>query len=67
MVVVSAGLGFLRCFIQIAFPLMFAEKYGSRFKTAFSLNMVVCGFVTLFVGGLSGIQNHYFINNGINF
>ncbi|KAK9752894.1 Major Facilitator Superfamily [Popillia japonica] len=53
-VVVSAGLGFLRCFIQIAFPLMFAEKYGSRFKTAFSLNMVVCGFVTLFVGGLSG-------------
>ncbi|GJQ75157.1 hypothetical protein Trydic_g9763 [Trypoxylus dichotomus] len=55
---VAAALGFLRSFIQITFPLVFAEKYGPRFKTAFSLNMALCGFTTLLIGGLAGGVEH---------
>ncbi|KAK9752891.1 Major Facilitator Superfamily [Popillia japonica] len=51
---VSGLLGFLRCFIQTPLPLVVAEQYGARFTTAFSLYMVVCGFVALTVGILTG-------------
>lgn len=53
-ILVSGSLGFLRCFIQTPLPLVVAEQYGQRFTTAFSLYMVVCGFVALGVGLISG-------------
>ncbi|GJQ75156.1 hypothetical protein Trydic_g9762 [Trypoxylus dichotomus] len=53
-ILISAALGSLRCTIQVTFSLVFAEKYGHRYVTAFSLNMVVTGIVVLTVGILSG-------------
>lgn len=50
----SAGLGFLRCFIQTPLPLVIAEEYPDRFTTAFSLYMVICGVVSLVVALLLG-------------
>ncbi|GJQ75155.1 hypothetical protein Trydic_g9761 [Trypoxylus dichotomus] len=52
--IICSILGFLRCYIQTPLPLVVAEQYGSRFTTAFSLYMVVCGFVALTVGIVSG-------------
>ncbi|KAF2894569.1 hypothetical protein ILUMI_11604 [Ignelater luminosus] len=49
---VSAALGFLRCLIQTPLPLVVAEAYSHRFVTAFSLYMVVCGFVAMTFGPL---------------
>ncbi|GJQ75159.1 hypothetical protein Trydic_g9765 [Trypoxylus dichotomus] len=54
-VTLSALLGFLRASVQTTFPLVFAERYGPRFPTAFSLFMVVCGTVALLTGLLSGV------------
>ncbi|KAB0798757.1 hypothetical protein PPYR_06637 [Photinus pyralis] len=51
-VVISAVLGFLRSFIQIPLPLVVAEAFPTRFVTAFSLYMVVCGCVALSFGPL---------------
>lgn len=58
--VVSAGLGFMRCFIQTPLPLVIAEEYPSRFATAFSLYMVVCGLISLICGPLIGIHRTFF-------
>lgn len=53
-VVISTVLGFLRSFIQIPLPLVVAEAFPTRFVTAFSLYMVVCGCVALLFGLLMG-------------
>lgn len=58
--VVSAILGFLRCFIQTPLPLVIAEEYTSRFSTAFSLYMVICGVVSLICGPVIGETNKIF-------
>lgn len=50
--VISAVLGFLRSLIQVPLPLVVAEAFPARFATAFSLYMVVCGFVALSFGPL---------------
>ncbi|GJQ75158.1 hypothetical protein Trydic_g9764 [Trypoxylus dichotomus] len=51
----SALLGFLRSTIQTTYSLVFAERYGPRFPTAFSLFMVICGIISLLTGLLSGV------------
>lgn len=58
---VSATLGFLRCFIQTPLALVIAEEYPSRFATAFSLYMVVCGVVSLITGPVIGITKNTFL------
>nr|CAH7734627.1 unnamed protein product [Callosobruchus chinensis] len=44
--------GFLRCLIQTPLPLVISEEYHDNFSTAFSLFMVVCGFINLLFGPL---------------
>ncbi|KAJ8960275.1 hypothetical protein NQ318_004000 [Aromia moschata] len=51
MVTLSA-LGFLRGLIQTPLPLVIAEEYTDTFPTAFSLFMVICGFISLIFGPL---------------
>lgn len=58
--IVSGALGFLRCFIQTPLPLVIAEEYSSRFATAFSLYMVICGVVSLICGPVIGKTNEIF-------
>lgn len=56
---VSVILGFLRAFIQIPLPLVVAETYPHRFVTAFSLYMVVCGFVALACGPITSNSENF--------
>ncbi|CAH1965447.1 unnamed protein product [Acanthoscelides obtectus] len=44
--------GFVRCLIQTPLPLVMSEEYHDNFSTAYSLYMVVCGFVNLLLGPL---------------
>ncbi|KAJ8971340.1 hypothetical protein NQ314_000753 [Rhamnusium bicolor] len=46
------ALGSLRCLIQNPLALVISEEYNDNFATAFSLYMVVCGFVSLVFGPL---------------
>ena len=59
-VITCSVIGFIRGFIQIPLPLVIAEQYGPRFTTAFSLYMVVCGFLSLAIGVFSGksVKSH---------
>ncbi|XP_066153477.1 monocarboxylate transporter 7-like isoform X2 [Euwallacea fornicatus] len=52
-------LGFLRCFIMTPIPLVLAEEYPTKFSTAFSLSMVVGGFVTLIMSIIMNLVMKY--------
>ncbi|KAK9752898.1 hypothetical protein QE152_g3894 [Popillia japonica] len=55
----SAILGVLRCTIHSYYCLVFCERYGPRFPTAFTLFMVVCAVVFLLTGFLTGLVKNY--------
>ncbi|XP_018569583.1 monocarboxylate transporter 7-like [Anoplophora glabripennis] len=54
-----AALGFLRCFIQTPLALVFSEEYNEQFPTAFSLYMVVSGFVNIAVGSIISVVKSF--------
>ncbi|XP_066249240.1 monocarboxylate transporter 7-like [Euwallacea similis] len=56
---VMGVLGFLRCFIMTPIPLVLAEEYPTKFSTAFSLSMVVGGFVILIMSMLMDFVMKY--------